>query len=64
MLNLGNQVATDNGVREDVTRGSFQSTMFSFIFIYLFFAHVHVMWDLSSPTRDLTHAPCTGSMKS
>ena len=25
---------------------------------------LHGMWDLSSPTRDGTHAPCSGSSES
>ena len=29
-----------------------------------FLATPHGMWDLSSPTRGQTHAPCTGSMES
>ena len=33
-------------------------------FIYLFLATPHDMWDLSSPARDQTHAPCNGSMES
>ena len=31
---------------------------------FLFFDHTHVMWGLSSPTRDRTCAPCIGSTES
>ena len=31
------------------------------IYLFLFFGH---MWDLSSLTRDQTHAPCSGSTES
>ena len=31
---------------------------------FFFLAMPHGMWDLSSPTRDRTCAPCSGSMKS
>ena len=35
------------------------------ILIYLFIlAATHATWDLSSPTRDWTHAPCIGSLES
>ena len=33
--------------------------LFFFVFVVL-----HGMWDLSSPTRDQTHTPCTGSLES
>ena len=32
--------------------------------IFYFFGHAHGMWDLGSPTRDRTHAPCSGSAES
>ena len=31
---------------------------------FVFLAVLHSMWDLSSPTRDRTHAPCIGSSES
>ena len=31
-----------------------------FFFFLSFFAYPHGMWDLSSPTRDRTCAPCIG----
>ena len=31
------------------------------IFFFFFFAALHSAWDLSSLTRDQTHAPCIGS---
>ena len=37
---------------------SFSSSFFKFVY---FLAAPHGMWDLSSPTRGHTHAPCTGS---
>ena len=33
----------------------------TFKIFFFFFAALHSTWDLSSPTRDQTHAPCTGS---
>ena len=38
-------------------------TPFFFLFFF-FFGHTMSMWDLSSPTRDQTHAPCIGSAES
>ena len=37
--------------------------MFVWVFcLFVFpFWQCHSMWDLSSPTRDQTHAPCSGS---
>ena len=35
-----------------------------YLFIYFGGAMLHSMWDLSSPTRDQTRAPCSGSMES
>ena len=29
---------------------------------FFFFGHTCGRWDLSSPTRNRTHAPCTGSL--
>ena len=45
---------------------TFQSIIyfFKFLFIYLFFAAPRSMWDLSFPTRDRTHTPCSGSVES
>ena len=43
------------------------SHCFVYLFIYLFiyfFAAPFGMQDLSSPTKDQTHAPCIGSMES
>ena len=38
------------------------TTVFKTLFFsFLIFGH---MWDLSSPTRDQTHAPCSGTMES
>ena len=38
---------------------------FRYIFFFFFFlAAPHGMWDLSSLTRDRTHAPCSGSAES
>ena len=34
------------------------------LFFFFFLAMPHGMWDLSSPTRDRTHAPCIGSAES
>ena len=33
-------------------------------YFIIFLAAVHGMWDLSSPTRGQTHAPCSRSAKS
>ena len=35
-----------------------------FFFFFFFLAAPHCMWDLSSLTRDLTHAPCSGNVES
>ena len=45
---------------------SFPRTGSVFLFVCFFncLAMPHGMWDLSSPTRDRTHAPCIGSMES
>ena len=32
--------------------------------LFFFFVVLHGMWDLSSPTRDQTHTPCTGRAES
>ena len=38
---------------------------FSFLFCFVFgCTTLHSMWDLSSPTRDGTWAPCSGSAES
>ena len=35
---------------------------YAFVFLFLIFMVVpHSMWDISSPTRDQTYAPCIGS---
>ena len=34
------------------------------LFFFFFLATPHGMWDLSFPTRGLTHAPCSGSVES
>ena len=31
------------------------------IYLFYFLTALHSMWDLSCPTRDRTHAPCSGS---
>ena len=36
----------------------------SFCFSFYFLSALRGMWDLSSPTRDRTHAPCSGSLVS
>ena len=38
--------------------------LFKFTIIFNFLAMLCNMWDLNSPTRDGTHAPCIGSIKS
>ena len=38
--------------------------LFYYLFIYLFLATLCGMRDLSSPTRDPTRAPCSGSVES
>ena len=43
--------------RMSVTRMNFGKVLF-------FFCHLCAMWDLSSPTRDQTYAPCSGSTES
>ena len=40
------------------------SSICAFIFIIYFLAMPSGMWDLSSPTRDQTHAPSIGSSES
>ena len=46
----------------EVPRGE---TLHLVFFIFSFVLSVpHVMWDLSSPTRDGTHALCSGSLES
>ena len=30
-------------------------------YIFFFFATLHTMWDLSSPTKDQIHAVCSGN---
>ena len=32
--------------------------------LIIFFCHLCAMWDLCSPTRDQTYAPCSGSTES
>ena len=39
-------------------------TSFIIYVLKIFWSHCGGMWDLSSPTRDQTHAPCIRSMKS
>ena len=34
-----------------------------FMYFYFFFFWPYCLWDLSSPTKDRTHAPCIGSME-
>ena len=34
---------------------------FIYLFVCLFSPALHSMWDLSSPTRDQTHTPCSAS---
>ena len=34
---------------------------FVVLVFFFFYAALHGMWDLSSPTRDQTHIPCIGS---
>ena len=36
---------------------------FKYLFIYWFLAVPHSMWDLSSPTRNQSHATCTGRVE-
>ena len=40
---------------------SHSRTYLIFIFLFLFLAIPSGLWDLSSPTRDGTRAPCSGS---
>ena len=42
----------------------FSPSFFSFLFIFYFLAAPWGMQDPSSPTRDRTHAPCSGSAES
>ena len=35
-----------------------------FLFFFFFLAVLRSLQDLSSPTRDRTHAPCSGSLES
>ena len=37
---------------------------FKIYYYYYYLAALHGMWDLSSPTRDQTQAPCIGSAES
>ena len=58
----------DEFVGEKVVSPSYSSVMLGltlFISLFsIFLTTLHVMWDLSSPTRNQTYAPCTGSMDS
>ena len=38
--------------------------LFVLLSLSFFLATPHGMWDLSSPTRDGTRAPCSGSVES
>ena len=42
---------------------SLKCCVFTYLFIY-FLTILHVMWDLSSPIRDWTCAPCIGTVES
>ena len=58
----------DEFVGEKVVSPSYSSVMLGltlFISLFsIFLTTLRVMWDLSSPTRNQTYAPCTGSMDS
>ena len=43
-----------------------QSFIYFFVWFlgFFFFSMTHGMWDLSSPTRDQTCAPCNGTVES
>ena len=41
-----------------------RNSAFSLSFSFFFLALPHSIWDLSSPTRDQTHTPCSGSAES
>ena len=42
----------------------YKSDFFFFFKFYLFIFWLHSMWNLSTPTRDKSHAPCFRSMES
>ena len=45
-----------------ITNNNFEVNINVFMCLFIFFDHS--MWDLSSPTKDGTHIPCTGSVES
>ena len=54
-----------NDLRKKVVYREKSKKLVLFFGHFIFFlAMLCSMWDLSSPTRDQTHAPCIGSMES
>ena len=52
------------GGQDLVEKTSRVGTWTTFFLIFIFLAALQGLWDLSSPTRDGTQAPCSGSSES